>query len=152
MTSSKDDRAKDDPRREADAASRRDSSVAGYAEAYREHSDARSKELGRRSAAWRLKVAASIDELRAGSLEGSLDDAELTRRWVLDRLRSEATNSNNSAGERIRALELLGKATGAFAVEEGTPTPTSPDARASDERHGRTRPKGPKRSGGPQGW
>ena len=60
------------------------------------------------------KVATRIKELRSGSLTARLDNDKLTHRWVVDRLGGEATDMDNTASARIRALELLGKTTGMF--------------------------------------
>ena len=57
-------------------------------------------------------VMRRVAELKAAKQQQSSD--ELNRKWVMERLREEADNDNNSAASRIRALELYGKASKMF--------------------------------------
>ena len=86
--------------------------------AYFESYDTQAGGTSLRVQAWKLsknpKVAERIEELRAGSLRAQFDNDQLTQRWIVDRLREEATDTDNAAPARIRALELLGKTTGMF--------------------------------------
>ena len=90
----------------------------GLSEAYRQCYSTQATGPSLRVQAWRLsknqKVAQRIEELRAGSLQAQLDNDQLTQRWIVGRLREEATDTDNTATARIRALELLGKTTGMF--------------------------------------
>ena len=90
----------------------------GLSEAYRQCYSTQATGPSLRVQAWRLsknqKVAERIEELRAGNLQAQLDNDQLTQRWIIGRLREEATDTHNTATARIRALELLGKTTGMF--------------------------------------
>ena len=58
-------------------------------------------------------VATRISALKVGVESDTRDTVVEARRWVLGRLQEEATYAG-TAGARIRALELLGKAVGLF--------------------------------------
>ena len=58
-------------------------------------------------------VATRISALKAGVESDTRATVVEARRWVLGRLQEEATYAG-TAGARIRALELLGKAVGLF--------------------------------------
>ena len=54
-------------------------------------------------------IAQAIDGLRADDHEAERLVQKVSRAWVVQRLQEEATNTDNSAATRVRALELLGK-------------------------------------------
>ena len=58
-------------------------------------------------------VATRISALKVGVESDTRATVVEARRWVLGRLQEEATYAG-TAGARIRALELLGKAVGLF--------------------------------------
>ncbi|MXO84758.1 hypothetical protein GRI38_01750 [Altererythrobacter aurantiacus] len=51
------------------------------------------------------KIAEVIDKERQDTADRNRIDAD----WVIERLKHEAEDPDNSGGERIRAIELLGK-------------------------------------------
>lgn len=82
-----------------------------YREAYSTKLTASAKSIN--VAASRLNkhegVKRRIDELKSGDARATSDNEMLTQRWIMDRLREEATNPKNSPSVRVRALELIGK-------------------------------------------
>ena len=88
---------------------------AGYSDAYREAYNTKISASAKsiNVAASRLNkhpaVARRIEELKSGDVRATSDNEMLTQRWIMDRLREEATNPKNSPSVRVRALELIGK-------------------------------------------
>lgn len=103
----------------------------GLSEAYRQCYSTRANGTSLRVQAWRLsrnpKVAQRIEELREGSLQAKLDNDDLTLRWIMGRLREEATDMGSPASARVRALEILGKAHGLFDNTVVAVEPRSPE-------------------------
>ena len=60
------------------------------------------------------KIRTAVEGLKADKKEATSSHKQLSRKWVLDMLKSEAMEADNPPSTRVRALELLGKAEGAF--------------------------------------
>lgn len=75
------------------------------------------------------KVAAAIAGLKANSKLARLTQQTLNKDWIIDRLQTEATETDNSASVRVRALEILAKSHGLFSDS----TTVTVEARSSEE-------------------
>ena len=107
---------------------RGESLTVAYFEAY----DTNASGTCLRVQAWRLsrnpKVSDRIQQLREGSLQTRLDNDRRTRDWIINGLREKATNRDNPASARVRALELLGKTVGMFTGNTVVPVePRTPE-------------------------
>jgi len=94
-----------------------------YAEAYRKAYDASkmSKQVvwnNSSKLAKNPRVKEAIEGLKADTKVVRQAHEKLNNDWIIQKLRAEAVDDTNSPSNRIRALELLGKAGGLF--EEST--------------------------------
>lgn len=75
------------------------------------------------------KVKNRIDQLKADSVIAKKTQEEISKRWILEKLRTEATDDDNSSSVRVRALEILAKSEGLFSDS----TSVTIETRSSDE-------------------
>lgn len=84
------------------------------------------------ASAWRLskrpKVAAMLEEAWGQTVEVLADDLAATRRWVMRQLVAHS-REDKQEGSRLKALELLGKASGVFTQA----TVSAPEAVTADQ-------------------
>jgi hypothetical protein len=59
-------------------------------------------------------IRQAVEDLKADKREAKAAHKKLSRDWVLQMLKKEALDDSNPPSTRVRALELLGKAEGAF--------------------------------------
>lgn len=59
-------------------------------------------------------IRQAVEDLKADKREAKTAHKKLSREWVLQMLKKEAMDDSNPPSTRVRALELLGKAEGAF--------------------------------------
>jgi len=101
-------------------------------QAYREaYPMDRSNDASVAAAAYKLskhpKVVRMLNDAWGQTVEVLADDLAATRRWVMRALVTAARESNQE-GSRLKALELLGKASGAFTQAAATaPEPVTAD-------------------------
>ena len=89
-----------------------------YTDAYRKAYQSTASDKSVRVEGSRLmkkeKVRRTVEDLRADKREAKATHKKLSREWVLQMLKKEAMDDTNPPSTRVRALELLGKAEGAF--------------------------------------
>ena len=93
----------------------------GQVEAYREVYETSGTPNGQRVDAHRLSnrpnVALAIEERRASNARLAAQSARSRSAWIVERLFAESEDQESPAAARIRALEILGKASGLFDSE-----------------------------------
>ena len=55
------------------------------------------------------KVRGRVRELKEQKLKARETHKEISKDWILDKLRAEASDEENNASVRVRALEILAK-------------------------------------------
>jgi hypothetical protein len=89
-----------------------------YTEAYRKAYDTNTTDKAVNTLASRLmkneKVRKAVEDLKADKKEAKKAHQDLSAKWIIERLKSEAMNEGNPPSTRVRALELLGKSEGVF--------------------------------------
>ena len=55
------------------------------------------------------KVKNRVRELKEQKLKAKESHREISKDWILDKLRTEASDDENNASVRVRALEILAK-------------------------------------------
>tara|TARA_R110001583_G_scaffold193954_1_gene363756 strand:+ start:809 stop:1099 length:291 start_codon:yes stop_codon:yes gene_type:complete len=55
------------------------------------------------------KVKNRVSELKEQKLKARETHKEISKDWILDKLRAEASDEENNASVRVRALEILAK-------------------------------------------
>lgn len=60
------------------------------------------------------KVKDRVDALKADSVIARRAQDKLTAEWIVQKLRQEASDTNNNSSTRVRALEILAKTEGLF--------------------------------------
>lgn len=71
------------------------------------------------------RIVELVERLKAGDDKTAKYQVQMSREWVLERLREEAIQGDNPASVRVRALELVGKNLGMFGDESGEDAPRS---------------------------
>jgi len=89
-----------------------------YSDAYRKAYQTKASDAAINVEASRMmkkeKIRKAVEDLRADKKEAKTAHKQLSRKWVLEMLKKEALDDGNPPSTRVRALELLGKAEGAF--------------------------------------
>ena len=89
-----------------------------YSDAYRKAYQSKASQNAINVEASRMmkkeKIQKAVEDLRADKREAKSAHKKLSREWVLEMLKKEAMDGDNPPSTRVRALELLGKAEGAF--------------------------------------
>lgn len=89
-----------------------------YSDAYRKAYQSKASQNAINVEASRMmkkeKIQKAVEDLRADRREAKSAHKKLSREWVLEMLKKEAMDGDNPPSTRVRALELLGKAEGAF--------------------------------------
>jgi len=60
------------------------------------------------------KIKERIEALKADSIIARKAQEEISKTWILDRLKDEAVDDENASSVRVRALEILAKSQGLF--------------------------------------
>jgi hypothetical protein len=89
-----------------------------YSDAYRKAYESKASDASVNVEASRMMkkehIRKAVEDLRADKKEAKSAHKKLSREWVLEMLKKEAMDTDNPPSTRVRALELLGKAEGAF--------------------------------------